>query len=78
MFTLFTCFDIHVGTACIIMYCQDQIFQEVKGLKKKLYAYALDRKKTYSHANLKSSTATVIELRFFLKKKMKAKKTKNL
>ena len=32
---------------------------------------ALDRKKTCSCANFKSSTATVIELRFFMKKKMK-------
>ena len=32
----------------------------------------LDQKKTCSHANFKSSTATVIELRFFMKKmKMK-------
>ena len=36
----------------------------------KLYAYALDRKKTCSHAKFKSITATVIELRFFMKKKM--------
>ena len=38
----------------------------------KLYAYALDGNKTCSHA--KSSTATVIELRFFMKTKKKKKK----
>ena len=37
----------------------------------KLYAYALDRKKTCLHANFKSSTSTVIELHFFMKKEMK-------
>ena len=36
----------------------------------KLYPYALDRKKTCSHAKF---TATVIDLRFFMKK-MKKKK----
>ena len=47
------------------------VLQEVK-----LYAYALDRKKTCSQAKC---TATVIELRFFMKKKkMKMKKMKNL
>ena len=37
----------------------------------KLYTYALDRKKTCSHV-------MVIELRFFMKKKMKKMKMKNL
>ena len=70
MFTQFTCFDI--GTACIIMYCH---FQEVKGLTEKLYAYALDWKKIkpVHMQNFKSSTAAVIELHFFMKKKMKMK-----
>ena len=41
----------------------------------KLYAYALDRKKTRSHAKfLKSSTAMVIELHFFMKKMEKMEK----
>ena len=31
---------------CIVMYCQDAILKEVKGLTNKLYAYALARKKT--------------------------------
>ena len=31
---------------CIVMYCQDTILKEVKGLTNKLYAYALARKKT--------------------------------
>ena len=38
------CFDMDL--ACIIMYCQDTILKEVKGLMNKLYAYALVRKKT--------------------------------
>ena len=65
MFTRFTCFDI--GTVCIIMYCQDRAFQEVKGLTEKLYAYALARMKT------RFQTATDIELRFFMKKKKRKK-----
>ena len=40
-----SCFDI--GTACIIVY---SVFQEVKGLMEKLYAYALARVKTCLHA----------------------------
>ena len=75
-FRLIVYFDI--GTACIIMYCQDRlssVFQE-KGYTKILYANALDRKKTCSHA----TTVVVIELRFFMKKKMKMKmkKMKNM
>ena len=31
---------------CIVMYCQDTILKEVKGLANKLYAYALAQKKT--------------------------------
>ena len=55
------------------MYCQDRVFQAVKGLKK-LYAYALDRKKTCSHAN-----SSLVLLRLLSYKKMKKKKKmKNL
>ena len=43
-------------------------FSRSKGLTEKLYAYALDRKKTRSLAKFDSSTAMVIELRFFMKK----------
>ena len=45
----------------------------------KLYAYALARLKTCLNPNFRFQTATVIELRFFMKKKMKKKKKmKNL
>ena len=39
---------------CIVMYCQDTILKEVKGLTKKLYAYALARKKTGLPAKFQS------------------------
>ena len=42
------CFDMDL--VCSIMYCQDTILKEVKGLTNKLYAYALVRKKTGLHA----------------------------
>ena len=42
------CFDMDL--VCIIMYCQDTVLQEVKGLTNKLYAYALVRKKTGLYA----------------------------
>ena len=42
------CFDMDL--VCIIMYCQDTILKELKGLMNKLYAYALVRKKTGLHA----------------------------
>ena len=42
------CFDMDL--VCIIMYCQDTILKEVKGLTNKLYAYALVWKKTGLHA----------------------------
>ena len=38
------CLDMDL--VCIIMYCQDTILKEVKGLMNELYAYALVRKKT--------------------------------
>ena len=39
-----------IDMACIIIYCQAVVLQEVKGLTNKLYAYALARKKTALHA----------------------------
>ena len=65
----FTCFDINM--ACIIMYCN--FFQEVKGLKEKLYAYALARMKTCLNPKFQVPTAMVIEVRFFMKKTKKKK-----
>ena len=51
------------------------MFQEVKGLT--LYACALARVKPVYMPNFMSSTAMVIELHFFMKKKKKMK-MKNL
>ena len=50
---------------CIVMYCQDTILKEVKGLTNKLYAYALARKKTGLPAKFQSHSAMVSEIRFF-------------
>ena len=46
-------------------------FSRSKGVNGKLYANALDRKKTCSHAKFQCSIAMIIELCFFMKKKMK-------
>ena len=54
--------------ACIIMYCQDSVFQD-------LYAYVytrLEENLVYMH-NFKSSAATIIDLCFFMKKEKKKK-----
>ena len=39
---------------CIVLYCQDTILKEVKGLTNKLYAYALAQKKTGLPAKFQS------------------------
>ena len=67
MFTQFTCFDI--GMASIM----DLVFQEVKGLysEKTICLCTRLEEKQVRMQNFRSSTAMVIELRFFMKKKMK-------
>ena len=47
------CFDMDL--VCIIMYSQDTILKEVKGLTNKLYACALVQKKTGLHAKISGS-----------------------
>ena len=49
LFTWFTCFDVMYGLHYNVL-LELTIIQEVKGLTEKLYAYALARMKTCSHA----------------------------
>ena len=76
LFTCFTCFDI---SKCIVRTDNHNFFQEVKGLTEKIiYLCTRSEENLFVCQISMSSTATVIELRFFMKKKMKKKKMKNL
>ena len=56
---------------CIVMYCQDTILKEVKGLTNKLYAYALARKKTGLPAKFQSHRCYIWLVRFAFSKEEK-------
>ena len=51
--------SLHSLSKLLVMYCLDSVFQEVKGLAGKCYAYPEEK--------MRSSTAMVIELGFFMK-----------